>query len=80
MGCADGAAQSIEQGEDTMKISRYDNAQVSVQGTTMTITVNLDEEQVDVRPSASGKTMVVATTGGAKKINGVSVNLTVYRK
>ena len=63
-----------------MKISRYDNAEISIKDNTMTITINLDETQVDAGPSASGKTIVIATTGGAQKVNGLSVNLTVYRK
>lgn len=63
-----------------MKISRYDNVQTEVQDNHLVITVNLDETEVDVQRSASGKTLVIATTGGATKVNGVSVNLTVYRK
>ena len=63
-----------------MKKSRYENVQISTEGKVLTITVDLDEEQVAVEPSKSGKTMVIATTGGARKIDGMSINLTVYRK
>ena len=63
-----------------MKISRYDNVQMDIQDQKLVITVDLDETEVDVQPSASGKTLVIATTGGAQKVNGMSVNLTVYRK
>ena len=63
-----------------MGISRYDNVQMEVQDNHLVITVNLDETEVDVQRSSSGKTLVIATTGGAQKVNGVSVNLTVYRK
>lgn len=60
--------------------SRYENVQIGVKDKTLTIVVDLDEEQVAVEPSKSGKTMVIATTGGARKIDGMSINLTVYRK
>ena len=62
-----------------MKLSRYENVATSFEGNTLTLTVNVDETAVDVQPSASGKTLVIATTGGAKRINGLSINLTVYR-
>ena len=29
-------------------------------------------------PSTSGKTLIIATTSGAEKIDGISVNLNVY--
>lgn len=32
------------------------------------------------RPSASGKTQVIASTHGAQKVGDLSVNLNVYRK
>ena len=62
------------------QISRYDNVKITIEEETMTIVVNLNEDEVNVQPSGSGKTMVIATTGGAKKMEDVSVNLTVYRK
>lgn len=57
----------------------YSNVNSHMEGTTLVIEVETDENEVDVRPSKSGKTMVVATTGGAQKVNGLRVNLTVYR-
>lgn len=63
-----------------MKISRYDNVVMTEEGNQLVIRVNTDETEVDVQPSRSGKTLVVATTGGAAKINGLFVNLTVYKK
>jgi len=63
-----------------MKTSRYENLDISIEDQTLTISINLDESQVAVEPSKSGKTMVIATTGGARRINGLSINLTVYRQ
>jgi len=64
----------------SVKISRYENLDIRQQGTKLVIEIETDETQVDVQPSGSGKTLVIATTGGAKRHNGVSINLTVYRK
>ena len=63
------------------KIGRYENHEFSVEDNILTIKVNLDEEEVDVKPSKSGKTQVLATSGGAVRIPGTEyrVNLTVYR-
>lgn len=60
--------------------SRYENVQIDVKDKTLTLVIDLDEEQVAVEPSKSGKNMVIASTGGARKIDGMSINLTVYRK
>jgi len=51
-----------------------------MEGTVLTLRIETDETKVQVTPSASGKTMVIATTGGAQKIEGLSLNLTLYRK
>lgn len=64
----------------TEKIDRYDNVDASIKDGILTIKILLDETKVDVQPSASGKTLVVATTGGAMKIGFFKLNLTVYRK
>ena len=61
-------------------ISRYENVKVEVKDGKLVIECNLDEDEVDVQPSGSGKTMVIATTGGATRIGGMSLNLTLYRK
>lgn len=51
---------------------------VKVAGKTAVFTVDLAK---DFGPSASGKTVIVATTGGAEEIApGIFVNLTVYSK
>lgn len=63
-----------------MKISRYENVQVERTGTKLVITIETDEEKVDAQPSGSGKSVVLATTGGARQINGLRLNLTLYRK
>ena len=61
-------------------ISNRANIQTSMEGTVLTLRIETDETKVQVTPSASGKTMVIATTGGAQKIEGLSLNLTLYRK
>jgi len=66
----------------TDKISRYDNVMTKIADGVLTITILVDETEVDVQPSKSGKTVVLATTGGARKIehSPLRLNLTVYRK
>lgn len=64
------------------KISRYDNVQVQYEQDVhkLYIEVDLDEAVIDAQPSKSGKTVVIATTGGARKVTGVhKLNLTLYR-
>jgi len=64
------------------KIDRYQNVKVTVEGDELVIRCNINEAMVDVQPSASGKTFVLATSGGAVHVPGtqIKVNLTVYRK
>ncbi len=62
------------------KISRYSNVQMKMEGTKLVIEVETSTEKVECERSASGKSMVIATTGGAQKIGNLSVNLTVYTK
>lgn len=65
------------------KIDRYDNCECSIKDGKLTITICVDESKVDVQPSKSGKTLVVATTGGAMRVPGsmaLKLNLTLYRK
>jgi len=64
------------------KISRYENVKTNVANGKLTIEINIRENEVDVQPSASNKTLVIATTGGALKISGTPLvlNLTLYRK
>jgi len=63
-------------------VSRYDNVNVSVEGSEVVIRCRV--EDVQAAPSASGKTMVFATTGGARAVpvgDGVmQLNLTLYQK
>jgi hypothetical protein len=63
------------------KIDRYQNWEATIKDGVLTIRINVRENEVDVRPSASGKTMVVATTGGAARVDGspLKLNMTVYR-
>lgn len=63
-------------------IDRYANVQIEVvDGEKLVITCVIDEDQVDIQPSKSRKTLVFATTGGAERVPGtdLKVNLTVYR-
>lgn len=55
------------------------NVQLKVTGTILTITVDLSKEQ---GRSASGKTMIIATTSGNKAIDGTDavIGLNIYRK
>lgn len=65
------------------KIDRYDNIDCSIEDGILTMRVCVDETRVDVQPSKSGKTLVVATTGGAIRVPGsmaLKLNLTLYRK
>ena len=62
------------------KINPYDNVSMSIEDNVLTIKVNVDPDAVQPKLSASGKSMVWGTTGGATKAGGFSVNLTVYQK
>ena len=62
------------------KISRYDNVSTEVEDGVLTIRIVVDESKVDVQPSGSGKTLVIATTGGAIPVGALKLNLTLYRK
>lgn len=54
------------------------NVALNVEGNTLTITVDLSKE---LGPSASGKSTLIASTGGAVTVEGgARVNLSVYRK
>jgi hypothetical protein len=54
-----------------------DNVTTKVSGHTLTITVDLSKR---FGPSASGKTIIVASTRGAAKVGEVSLALNVYTK
>ncbi len=64
-------------------IDRYANVQIRFEGSKMILEIETDEEKVVTAPSKSGKTEVIATTGGATTISGENVslklNLTLYR-
>ena len=62
------------------KIDRYDNVKVSKDGSKLIIEIETDKEKVDAQPSGSGKSVVLATTGGARQVDGLRLNLTLYRK
>ena len=64
------------------KIDRYANCEMEVTDGVLTIRIVVDESRVDVQPSVSGKTLVVATSGGATKVPNtpLKLNFTLYRK
>ena len=54
------------------------NVALDINGDILTITVDLSKE---LGPSASGKSTLIASTGGAVTVDGgARVNLSVYRK
>ena len=65
----------------TIETRRYDmkNVEMKIEGTTLTITVDLSKE---FGPSASGKTIIIASTEGNVTIpeRQEKVGLNVYRK
>jgi len=60
------------------------NVDIQVNGTQLVITVETDLAKVDAAPSASGKTLTIATTGGYRwnvcDQDGLGVNLTVSKR
>lgn len=54
------------------------NIKTEVKGTTLTITIDLSKTQ---GPSKSGKTIIIATSGGNQEIEpGVFMGVNVYKK
>lgn len=66
------------------KTDRYANYQIEYKKNsgTLHIVIDLDESRIDVQPSKSGNSMVIATTGGAVQVPGTPyrLNLNLYRK
>ena len=57
------------------------NVKIEESGTKIIITLETDPGKVQVATSASGKSNVYATTGGACTVgDGFKLNLTLYRK
>ena len=63
-------------------IDRYLNHEMEVKDGILTIRIVIDETKVDVQPSASGKTLVIATSGGGIKVPHTPLRLgfNLYRK
>lgn len=63
------------------KIDPYQNFETRMEDTTLVIRIETDPEKVDARPSSSGKTLTVSTTGGyrwgVEGLDGVGLNLTL---
>ena len=56
------------------------NVDMQVEGNVLTVKVDLSK---DFGPSSTGKTKIISSTGGPKRIpgvEGVSLNMTVFRK
>ena len=53
------------------------NVELSMQENILTITVDVSK---DFGLSKSGKTIIIATTGGNQEIEGVTIGLNVYKK
>jgi hypothetical protein len=65
----------------TGKVSRQDNVRCEVENDELVIRVSLDENEVDVQPSSSGKSDVFANFRGyLDKTKTFGMFLTVYRK
>jgi hypothetical protein len=64
------------------KVNRYENYKIEVVDRKLIVTINIDESQVEVAPSSSEKTMIVATTGGAVNVpnTALKLSLNLYRK
>jgi len=67
---------------ENQKVDPYNNVQYEIKNGTLTITIVVDETKVEYRESGSGKSRVVATTGGNITIGmgGMKLGLNVYRK
>lgn len=61
------------------KLSAYDNVQVVQDDDKVVVTMKVGAD-VDARPSKSGKSVVIATSGGAIRVGDMYLNLTLYRK
>ena len=58
----------------TTKVGR--NVEYAIDGSVLTITIDLSAK---AEPSKSGKTLIVATTGGNKSFGDVTVGLNAYK-
>ena len=66
--------------ETVVKKTAYENVEFEVAGGVLVIRVDLDPRRVSFHASKSGKSSVVGTTGGARRVgNGTVLNLTVYQ-
>ena len=57
-----------------------ENVNITWDGTKLVITVETDPAKVEQAASASGKSLMVGTTGGARKERDLEINLNVYRR
>ena len=62
-------------------IDPYDNVQTEIKDGILTITCVVDDTKVEARESKSGKSRIVATTGGNQVVGmgGLKLGLNLYR-
>ena len=63
------------------KVNPYSNVVTDIaENDKLVVTINLDPAEVEPTPSKSGKSMIIATSGGAIQVApGLKLNLTLYR-
>ena len=63
-------------------LDRYENYEMEVKDGVLTIRIVIDESKVDVQESQSGKTLVIATSGGGVKVphTPLRFGFNLYRK
>jgi len=60
-------------------MNAYENIKTEIKDGVLTIEIVVDETKVTTHASKSGKSVVIATTGGATKVGFSKLNLTLYR-
>ena len=67
--------------EKEIAMDSRENVKIEVSGTKVIVTLETDPGKVQIAPSATRKSDVYATTGGACTVgDGFKLNLTLYRK
>ena len=64
------------------RISSRENVKVTLEGTRILIEIETDPAKVETVPSGSGKSIVIASTGGNRPLPGTDLvmGLNLYRK
>lgn len=81
VGCAYRKAQLAKERQMDSKIDSRQNIRTRFEGTKLVIEIETDSDLVQFAPSGSGKSMVIASSGGAITLeDGSLLNFTLYRK